>query len=87
MTLLETLNAVDKGYPDLLLADAYDPETGEAKGAGCGLHHATLAGFIVREIVDAYSEGEPDDQWGHAVNVLETAMSELDRVIKVLAAL
>ena len=77
MKLAELIAAANKAYPDGLIEQSFNPDTGKAKdGAG-----DTLALFIVRELSETFDpEASDEDQIKEAVRVLNTAINELSGV-------
>lgn len=79
--LVELLKLVDEGYPDGVIAEHFDPETGEVlKGRG-----DTLAEFVVIEIGETFDEDATDEvQLEEARRCLRMAVDDLQQTMAVL---
>ncbi len=87
MTLLELLEAANKGYPDGDLARHYDGTTGKHKMPEPGWGD-TLANFIVWELGETFDpESSFTDQIHEATTMLQRAKADLDGVLDALYAL
>lgn len=82
MELIELMNLANKGYGDGMVAEYYDPVTGEFKANPDG--GDKLAEFVAAELGDCFEDEAGDTQLIDAVDYMEKAIKDLQNVIDAL---